>query len=596
MEFRPSGLAVAPDGALYVSDWVSQSYELHGKGAVWRVRWKDAKPAPRSADPKEALSSPHRPVREAAARSLARDEAGRTFLRQQAATPDVRLRAAVLIALLDAADAKVDLDDFARGDPDEGIRELAVRGLVARGADLPYVPWHRQPTAVRAAALAGLKGPDGVKGLVELLNHPDPYLRHAAVQQLAQLPEVEKLDVRPLRPAQRAGVLLALRARGAPEAVKSIATFLNDDDPDVRLLAAKWVADERLAVFRPQIASALEKPGLDPRGYLALATALGRLDDRPVNEDALAEYFHKRLIDRGSSRAVRIQALRAIPASYAKLRTAELLGLLKEPDEFLRIEVLRTLTERGDRVADAAVRGVVADALQPASVRAQGVVALARRPREHADFLVGLALGEDAILAREALRALVRAELSPAQRARLATAAKDPDGLADRALAGSVRQPRPSANDLDAWLKHLDGPADPEAGRRVFEHPTIGGCAKCHRCDGRGGTAGPDLSLIGRTDRTWLVQSLVRPGAVVAPHYQTWKIDTADGRTRLGLLVRTYLDESEYVDEKGDRFKVRAGDGHESTAVTGSIMPDNLVNELTGQELRDLLAYLASRR
>jgi putative heme-binding domain-containing protein len=270
--------------------------------------------------------------------------------------------------------------------------------------------------------------------------------------------------------------------------------------------------------------------------------------------------------------------------------------LLKEPDELLRIEVLRTLTERGDRAADVAVQGVVADALQPASARAQGVVTLARRPREHADFLVGLAVGEDVVLAREALRALVRAELSPAQRARLATAAKDPDGLADRVLAGSVRQPRPTANDLDAWLKHLDGPADPEAGRRVFEHPTIGGCAKCHRCDGRGGNAGPDLSLIGRTDRTWLVQSLVRPGAVVAPHYQTWKIDTADGRTRLGLLVRTYLDESEYVDEKGDRFKVRAGDGHESTAVPGSIMPDNLVNELTGQELRDLLAYLASRR
>ena len=49
-DFRPSGLAVAPDGSLFVSDWVSQSYELHGKGAIWHVRWKDAKPKPRSAD------------------------------------------------------------------------------------------------------------------------------------------------------------------------------------------------------------------------------------------------------------------------------------------------------------------------------------------------------------------------------------------------------------------------------------------------------------------------------------------------------------------------------------------------------------------
>ena len=33
----------------------------------------------------------------------------------------------------------------------------------------------------------------------------------------------------------------------------------------------------------------------------------------------------------------------------------------------------------------------------------------------------------------------------------------------------------------------------------------------------------------------------------------------ADDRSRTGLLVRTNLDESEYIDEKGDRFKVLAG-------------------------------------
>src|SRR5262245_13758723 len=72
-EFRPSGLAVAPDGSLFVTDWVSESYELHGKGAVWHVRWKDAKLAPRSTDAKKALLSAHRPTREAAARALAKE-------------------------------------------------------------------------------------------------------------------------------------------------------------------------------------------------------------------------------------------------------------------------------------------------------------------------------------------------------------------------------------------------------------------------------------------------------------------------------------------------------------------------------------------
>ena len=71
---------------------------------------------------------------------------------------------------------------------------------------------------------------------------------------------------------------------------------------------------------------------------------------------------------------------------------------------------------------------------------------------------------------------------------------------------------------------------------------------------------------------------------------------TTDERTRTGLLVRTYLDESEYVDEKGDRFKVRSTEVASISAASASIMPDGLVDQLTTQEIRDLIAYLQSRR
>lgn len=50
-DFRPSGIAAAPDGTLVVSDWVDGSYNVHGKGRVWRVRGvkADAVPVPRTA-------------------------------------------------------------------------------------------------------------------------------------------------------------------------------------------------------------------------------------------------------------------------------------------------------------------------------------------------------------------------------------------------------------------------------------------------------------------------------------------------------------------------------------------------------------------
>jgi hypothetical protein len=62
------------------------------------------------------------------------------------------------------------------------------------------------------------------------------------------------------------------------------------------------------------------------------------------------------------------------------------------------------------------------------------------------------------------------------------------------------------------------------------------------------------------------------------------------------MLVRTYLDESEYIDEKGERFKVRATEAGSVTAANNSIMPDGLLDRLTIQEIRDLIAYLESRR
>ncbi|MBX3434876.1 MAG: c-type cytochrome [Pirellulales bacterium] len=36
-DFRPTGMAVAPDGSLWFADWVDRSYAVHGKGRLWRL-------------------------------------------------------------------------------------------------------------------------------------------------------------------------------------------------------------------------------------------------------------------------------------------------------------------------------------------------------------------------------------------------------------------------------------------------------------------------------------------------------------------------------------------------------------------------------
>lgn len=36
-QFRPVGMAEAADGSIFISDWVDRSYQLHGKGRIWRL-------------------------------------------------------------------------------------------------------------------------------------------------------------------------------------------------------------------------------------------------------------------------------------------------------------------------------------------------------------------------------------------------------------------------------------------------------------------------------------------------------------------------------------------------------------------------------
>ena len=62
---------------------------------------------------------------------------------------------------------------------------------------------------------------------------------------------------------------------------------------------------------------------------------------------------------------------------------------------------------------------------------------------------------------------------------------------------------------------------------------------------------------MGRNAPRHILESILQPSALIAPYYQSWHVETADGKVRTGLLVRTYLDEYTYVDSNGEFFKLR---------------------------------------
>ena len=136
-DFQPVGLAVAPDGSLFVSDWVLKRLQVARQGRhLAHPLERGSASSDAAREPRKALFSGHRPLREKAARELAASKEGREFLRQQLSSKNVRVRVTSLMALLDHGD-KLDLNAIAEHDPDVGIRALAVRALAAKRARSP---------------------------------------------------------------------------------------------------------------------------------------------------------------------------------------------------------------------------------------------------------------------------------------------------------------------------------------------------------------------------------------------------------------------------------------------------------------------------
>ncbi len=599
-EFRPVGIVVAPDGSLFVTDWVKPDYTLHGKGAVWHIHAKTPIRPERPEDPKKALLSLHRPLREAAASRLAAD-AGRGVLRTQLSNPDIRVRAACVTALLDAGGRKFDFEGFIAGEKVTPLRARVVRALVEQGGNgRPYLD-NAYPAALRFEAVGSLREKEDVPRLLTLLTDADPFLRHAAVHQLAQVPAL--LDTIKLEsvtnPQQRVGLLLAWRASGRPEAARLIPAFLSGSDEDGRFLAAKWIADQKLEEFRPLLVKGLQDPRLSVRLFFAYSAALARLDGREVTETQMAEYFFARLQDAQAPVTRRVMALQMIPPTFSKLTPQLLSYLAKIGEPELQREAVRALTDspRPERLP--LLKEIALDAKRDDQVRAQAVLGLSGSNQDFTDLFMKLADGEDRVLRDEALRALVQVKLTKEQQSRLEEVARehaDAGPLVARVLGRPFAKDRPPATNLDAWRKHLEGPADVAAGRRVFFHPKLAGCFRCHRAEGRGAKIGPDLSAVGRNDPRQNLESVLQPSALIAPHYQAWQIETRDGKVRTGMLVNTQLDEYTYLDPKGELFKVNTRNVVETRALSTSIMPDGLVELMTDQELRDLFAYLSLLR
>lgn len=160
---------------------------------------------------------------------------------------------------------------------------------------------------------------------------------------------------------------------------------------------------------------------------------------------------------------------------------------------------------------------------------------------------------------------------------------------------------KPQADQIEEWFelirREATGEPDIAVGRRLFFHAGFAGCYRCHAIHGRGSSVGPDLTDIrNQADVTekWLLQHVVNPNAEMAPYYRPQQLLTVDGKVQVGLVAGKEGKKQAYIAADGKIFYVDKKDVQERREVTTSIMPSGLLDAMSVNEIRHLIAFLLS--
>jgi putative heme-binding domain-containing protein len=151
-------------------------------------------------------------------------------------------------------------------------------------------------------------------------------------------------------------------------------------------------------------------------------------------------------------------------------------------------------------------------------------------------------------------------------------------------------------DDLASDLGQVSSGRNLAHGKELF---TKLACAGCHKLGPEGINYGPDLTEIlqqYRSNRTDVLRQILEPSLVVSNRYQNFQFELKNGDELLGMIIK----------EDGENLTVQTGpsealiqsfkksDLKMQQPQTSSPMPMGLLNQLSKEQIFDLLAYLES--
>ena len=673
---RPTDVAAAPDGAVFVSDWYDPGVGGHqmgdpdgSRGRIYRLAPIGNKPVAVKIDVSTptglsaALDSPNQSAQYAAHNAIAaQGQSAVPMLQRLWHQNDGFLRARALWMLGGLGTAGTTAVQEALHDRDPRFRVLGLRVAKLNGANMLAIatPLLRDASPqVRREVLLSLRDAnpalmlppytskdqvqpstewlDAITQLVSQYDGKDRwYLEAIGIAArgredalYARLKSGEKGDafnrvVWELRPrtalpdliatlndgsapmVDRTSALEALGAMQWPEAARALESFMLSGGSPTPLtdrafmlyshqLFSMW-SDSRTSPAMPQV---MRRAFGAPSTQSEAAAVAEALEDPTYVPDLLGLAKS----DSASAEA-RAAALDAVAAKRDASYIPDFQSLAQQAPARVGVSAIRALTLLGKPGLEPwAQTLMMSDA--PNEVRAEAVRLLGATPAGLNTILdlaeQGKIPSEFQTLARNLTnyatppappRPRTAGQSPVAMRVSRETMPTDPAYVAIRTRAAKVL-PLPAARRVPTAFEleqSYAGHAD--VGRKIFE--TEGGCAACHSLGGKK-KLGPDLSAIGaKYGRQAMLDNIVSPSDAIGHEYVPTTLVLKSGDRVSGLIS----------EESGDRIVVQTGpdtsqsvkpsDVASRQEIRTSLMPEGLLNNLTAQQIADLLEFLST--
>jgi len=149
-----------------------------------------------------------------------------------------------------------------------------------------------------------------------------------------------------------------------------------------------------------------------------------------------------------------------------------------------------------------------------------------------------------------------------------------------------------SPAEIKAYVDEVLTKGDAARGELVYRRKEAT-CLACHAIAGAGGQVGPDMTSIGASAQVdYLVESILIPNKAVKEGYHALKIGTKDEKVVVGIKTRE-ADGKIYLRTSEDKEIAIAEKDIEDRSQSRSMMPDGLADQLTRQELVDLVRFMS---